>query len=176
ALPPSIGTRHRSPFFGIISARPSALQNAPPTVLPASGSSRGAVACAEPGRSATYTFETPARSHTNTTCRPSGAHIAFDGCWMSISCSIVRPTRRCGCAAFTAKAEMADATTSAAGTTDFITGSINPTFRTPRLNRTKTMRKGDANAAAVWQSPLGSSDIAYRHRWLGDRPEDATAK
>ena len=38
---PSIGTRQRSPVLGIISARPSALQNAPFRVLPAPVSSRG---------------------------------------------------------------------------------------------------------------------------------------
>jgi len=39
---PSIGTRHRSPFLGIISAAPSRLQNAPFRPEPASVSSRAA--------------------------------------------------------------------------------------------------------------------------------------
>src|SRR5439155_24097025 len=80
AVLPSIGTRHRSPFFGSSSARPSLLQNAPPSCAPAAVSSRGVAARPSAVRSTTYTFETPARSHTNTTCRPSGVHIAFDGC------------------------------------------------------------------------------------------------
>src|SRR5262245_24497010 len=53
---PSIGTRQRSPFFGSISARPSALQNAPASDAPPSGSSRGFAD--PPAASATYTFET----------------------------------------------------------------------------------------------------------------------
>jgi len=40
---PSIGTRQRSPFFGTRSARPSPLQNAPPSDPPAAASSRGRV-------------------------------------------------------------------------------------------------------------------------------------
>jgi hypothetical protein len=40
---PSIGTRHRSPFLETNRVRPSALQNAPASEAPASGSSRGAV-------------------------------------------------------------------------------------------------------------------------------------
>src|SRR5262245_30056710 len=84
AAPPSIGTRQRSPFFGSINARPSWLQNAPASDAPASVNSRGV-----PASSEAYTFETPARSHTNTTCRPSGDHIGVDGWRMLISCSIV---------------------------------------------------------------------------------------
>src|SRR5579859_1963731 len=57
ALPPSSGTRQRSPLRGIISARPSALQNAPASVAPASGSSRGADA---PDDETMNTFDTPA--------------------------------------------------------------------------------------------------------------------
>ncbi|PYQ92650.1 MAG: hypothetical protein DMF97_21375 [Acidobacteria bacterium] len=77
AAPPSMGTRHKSPFFGIINARPSALQKAPASCEPASFNSRGAAAAARP--SAIYTPDTPARSQTNATCRPSGAHIGVDG-------------------------------------------------------------------------------------------------
>src|SRR2546430_1139183 len=62
ARPPSIGARHRSPFFTIISARPSLLQNAPVSCPPAPGSSRGG---ADAAASTTYTFDTPARSQTN---------------------------------------------------------------------------------------------------------------
>ena len=93
---PSIGTRHRSPFFVIISARPSLLQNAPASELPASRSSRGGAGASD--MSAAYTFDTPARSQTNTTWRPSGDHSGLDGWRMSISCSIVSgAAERDGC-------------------------------------------------------------------------------
>src|SRR5919108_2509673 len=76
AGPPSIGTRQRSPPRVVMSALPSAPQNAPASVAPAPVNSRGLPDA--PG-SATYTFDTPARSQTNTTYRPSGDHIGIDG-------------------------------------------------------------------------------------------------
>src|SRR5262249_7473188 len=78
---PSIGTRQRSPFFGIMSARPSLLQNAPVSDAPASGSCRG-VAIPDPDEgdtSETNTFDTPARSQTKATCVASGDHMGADG-------------------------------------------------------------------------------------------------
>src|SRR6185436_21161407 len=83
---PSIGTRQRSPFFATMSARPSVLQNAPFNWVPAALSSCGAAATAPlMEASATCMLATPARSHMNTTCRPSGDHIGDDGCRMSMS-------------------------------------------------------------------------------------------
>src|SRR3954470_22945088 len=128
AAPPSIGTRHRSPFFGTIKA-PSLPQNAPINCEPAAGSSRGAGAvCAAAGASATYTFETPARSHTNTTWRPSGDHIGFDGWRMSISCSMVNgaveaDAARAGDADMNGRAMIID-TTSADASVTMSTGFI----------------------------------------------------
>src|SRR4029450_9535737 len=58
----SLGTRHKSPSFGTMSARPSLDQNALASEAPAPLNSRGAT-----DRSETYTFETPARSQTNAT-------------------------------------------------------------------------------------------------------------
>src|SRR5262249_22759977 len=51
-----------------------------------------------PSAPATYRFATPARSQLNTTRFPSGDHTGFDGCLMSISCSIVSRPFPCPCA------------------------------------------------------------------------------
>src|SRR5262249_29347276 len=150
---PSIGTRHRSPFFGTISAARSALQNAPFSCEPAAASSRGTARCAA---STTYTFETPARSQTKTTRRPSGDHIGFDGWRMSISCSIVsEPAEvaapRCD-VIVVAVATIIDTTTADVSVNVravFIPASINPTFRRygdsprhPLINQTEIQYNG----------------------------------
>src|SRR5262245_17028423 len=88
AAAPSIGTRQRSPSFATSSALPSWLQNAPTSELPAPGSSRGGA-----DGVARYTLETPARSQTKATDRPSGLHMGDEGWRMSISCSIVNDWR-----------------------------------------------------------------------------------
>src|SRR5580765_9056073 len=88
AADPSSGTRHKSPARATINAVPSVLQNAPFRDAPASRSSRGAVLLSA---GAMYTLEIPARSQTKTTDLPSGVHIGFEGCRISISCSMVRP-------------------------------------------------------------------------------------
>src|SRR5262245_1196023 len=59
----------------------------PPEAGAASGSSRGR----RPSRSDIYLADTPARSHVNVTWRPSADHAGFDGCLMSMSCSMVNP-------------------------------------------------------------------------------------
>src|SRR3989442_267544 len=42
-----------------------------------------------PSMSEMYRAVTPARSHEKVMCFPSGDHTGFEGCLMSISCSIV---------------------------------------------------------------------------------------
>src|SRR6266567_5834401 len=84
---PVTGTCHKSPSRGKYSVSPSSFQNAPSTWP--SGNEVMATGWPWPSALATYRLATPARSHVNTTCLPSGDHTGLLGCLISINCSIV---------------------------------------------------------------------------------------
>src|SRR5947208_2515759 len=66
-----------------------------------------------PSTSTMYQSLTPARSQRNATWRPSGDHIGFDGCLMSMSCSMLRR----GALVWGERAGRANAAADAAATT-----------------------------------------------------------
>src|SRR5258708_35577784 len=86
-VPPARGTCHKSPSCGKYTVSPSSFQNAPSTRP--SGKDVMATGWPWPSALATYRLATPARSHVNTTCLPSGDHPGLDGCLISTNCSIV---------------------------------------------------------------------------------------
>src|SRR6266581_3352500 len=86
-VPPETGTCHKSSSCGKYTVSPSSFQNAPSTWP--SGNEVMATGWPWPSALATYRLATPARSHVNTTCLPSGDHTGLLGCLISINCSIV---------------------------------------------------------------------------------------
>src|SRR6266567_1423266 len=86
-VPPLTGTCHKSPSCGKYTVSPSAFQKAPSTWP--SANEVIATGWPWPSALATYRLATPARSHVNTTCLPSGDHTGLLGCLISINCSIV---------------------------------------------------------------------------------------
>src|SRR6266511_3213943 len=106
--------------------------------------------------------DTPARSQTNTTCRPSGAHIGADGWRMSTSCSIVRPPRD-GCAdGCIAKAASMTAT-NATAMADFIAGQYRSKFSNKRSQPAQKAREPSIPRLCRLKDSC----------WLRDRPDDA---
>src|SRR5262245_9093302 len=93
--------------------------------------------------------------------RPSGDHIAFEGWRMSMSWSMVRLRRGCGCWARRAKAPRPSARTSATGMKDFITRQYKSNFPYGLRSGWKNAKKNRTVRDAFGRVPDTQEELRY---------------